>query len=95
LERFLSYYSDDASVVAFDGSPMFVDKAAMREQYGKLFADSPDLELTIANRVSLGEFVVDEEHVTGFHFEGMPTALKAAVVYKVTGGKIARTMFLL
>lgn len=95
LERFLSYYSDDASVIALDGSPMFVDKAAMREQYGKLFTDSPDLELIIANRVFAGEFVVDEEHVTGLHFEGMPTALTGVVVYKVTGGMIAQAMLLL
>ena len=26
VERFLSYYADDASVVAFDGSAMFADK---------------------------------------------------------------------
>jgi hypothetical protein len=31
VERFLSYYADDVSVVLFDGSRMFPDKAAMRE----------------------------------------------------------------
>jgi hypothetical protein len=30
VERFLSYYADDASVVLFDGTPMFADKQAMR-----------------------------------------------------------------
>ena len=40
VERFLSHYADDASVVLFDGTPMFADKQAMREQYGKLFADN-------------------------------------------------------
>ncbi|MGA2968906.1 MAG: nuclear transport factor 2 family protein [Acidimicrobiales bacterium] len=95
LEQFLSCYADDASVVAFDGSAMFADKAAMREQYGKLFADSPDLKLVIANRAAVGEFVVDEEHITGLHFEGMPTDLTGVVVYQVIGGKIARVMLLL
>ena len=41
VERFLSYYADDASVVLFDGTPMFVGKEVMREQYGKLFAAAP------------------------------------------------------
>jgi hypothetical protein len=50
----LSCYAEDASVVLFDGTPMFADKQAMREQYGKLFADCPDLYLTIANRMTAG-----------------------------------------
>ena len=41
----------------FDGTPMFADKQVMREQYGKLSSDSPDLNLTIANRMTAGEFV--------------------------------------
>jgi hypothetical protein len=54
VERFLSYYADDASVVLFDGTPMF--------------ADSPGLHLTIASRMTAADFVVDEEHVSGLHF---------------------------
>ena len=42
VEQFLCHYADDASVITFDGTAMFADKQAMREQYGKLFADSPD-----------------------------------------------------
>ncbi len=29
VERFLSHYADDASVVLFDGTPMFADKQAI------------------------------------------------------------------
>jgi uncharacterized protein (TIGR02246 family) len=94
VERFLSYYADDVSVVLFDGTPQFPDKAAMREAYGKLFANSPDLRVTIANRIAAGDFVVDEEHISGFHFPGMPTELRSAVVYRVTDGKIAGVMLL-
>jgi hypothetical protein len=95
VERFVSCYADDASVVLFDGTPMFADRQAMREQYGKLFADSPDLQLTIANRMTAGEFVVDEEHVSGFQFDGMPTEMTALSVYRVTDGKISKLMLLL
>ena len=94
VERFLSYYVGDASVVLFDGTPMFADKQVMREQYGKLFADSPDLHLTIANRMTAGEFVVDEEHVSGVNFGDMPTEMTALSVYRVTDGKIARLILL-
>ena len=66
----------------------------MREAYGKLFADSPGLDVTIAGRVAAGDFVVDEEHISGFNFAGMPTELQSVVVYRITDGKIARLMLL-
>ena len=94
VERFLACYAEDASVVLFDGTPMFADKQVMREQYGRLFADSPGLHLTVANRISAGEFVVDEEHLSGMHFGGMPAEMTALSVYRVTDGKIARLMLL-
>jgi uncharacterized protein (TIGR02246 family) len=95
VERFVSHYAEDASVVSFDGTAMFADKQAIREQYGKLFADSPDLSMTIANRMTAGDFVVDEEHLSGFHFGEMPTEMTALSVYRVTDGKIAKLMLLM
>lgn len=95
LERFLAYYADDISVVLFDGTPMFANKQVMREQYGRLFADSPDLSLTIANRMTAGAFVVDQEEISGFRFGDMPTEMTALCVYQVTDGKISRLMLLL
>jgi hypothetical protein len=94
VEQFLSHYADDASVVMFDGAAMFGSKDVMREQYGKLFADSPDLQVSIANRITAGEFVIDEEHLSGFHYGDMPADLTSVAVYRVTNGKIARLMLL-
>ena len=94
VERFLSCYAENASVVLFDRTPMFADKQVMREQYGQLFADSPGLHLTIANRMAAGEFVVDEEHVSGMHFGDLPAEMTALSVYRITDGKIARLMLL-
>jgi hypothetical protein len=93
VEKFPSHYAD-ASVVMFDGTAMFASEQVMREAYGKLFADSPDLQVTVASRLAAGDFVVDEEHLTGFHFEGMPTELTALTVYRVVDGKITRLMLL-
>jgi len=84
----------DAAVVLFDGTPMFASKQVMREQYGKLFTDSPHLQLTVASRMEAGDFVVDEEHVTGVRFEGLPTEMTALSIYRVADGKIARLMLL-
>jgi hypothetical protein len=94
VEQFLSYYADDASVVMFDGTVRFGSKQAMREQYGKLFADSPELRVTIGGRLAAGEFVVDEEHLSGFNFAGLPTEMTALAVYRIVDGKIAKLMLL-
>jgi uncharacterized protein (TIGR02246 family) len=94
VERFMSNYADDVSVVMFDGTVMFASKDAMHEAYAKMFADSPDLRVTIGARVAAGEFVVDEEHLSGFHFGDMPTEMTAVAVYRVTDGKIAKLMLL-
>lgn len=94
VERFLSHYADDASVVMFDGTVLFGTKEAMREAYGKLFADSPDLRVAIAGRITAGEFVVDEEHLSGFHFGDMPSDMTSVAAYRVVNGKIAKLMLL-
>jgi hypothetical protein len=94
VERFMSCYADDISVVLFDGTPMFPNKYVMREQYAKLFADSPDLNLVIAGRVTAGDFVVDEEHISGMHFGDMPAEMTILSVYRVTGGRISKLMLL-
>jgi len=94
VEGFVSHYADDASVVLFDGTPMFPDKQVMREQYGKLFADSPDLHVEIPSRMVAGDFVIDEEHLSGDQFEGMPPEMTALSVYRVVDGTIARLMLL-
>jgi hypothetical protein len=39
--RFLSYYADDASVVLFDGTPMFADKQAMRGAVREIVCREP------------------------------------------------------
>jgi hypothetical protein len=94
VERFLSHYADDACVVMFDGTVMFANKDVMREQYGKLFAASPDLQVTVAGRAAAGEFVVDEEHLSGFIFADQPAERTAVAVYRVVHGKIAKLMIL-
>jgi hypothetical protein len=53
------------------------------------------LSATIGNRATAGEFVVDEEHLAGANYEGMPDEYDAVTVYRVVEGKIARVMFLL
>jgi hypothetical protein len=50
----------------FDGTVLFGTKEAMQEAYGKLFADSPDLDVAIAGRMKAGEFVATRNTFRAF-----------------------------
>jgi hypothetical protein len=94
LNGYLACFSDDIVVVNFDGSVRWGDKAVMREVYGELFADSPDLAVSVVSRIAVGEFVIDEEHLTGFHSGDLPTELDGIAIYRVVDDKIAAMMLL-
>lgn len=93
LDAFLSFYSDDIQIRDFDGN-VLMDRSVMREQYGQLFRDSPDLAVEIVNRIAVGALVMDEEKITGFVMPGYPQELHGAVVYRVEDGKIRGVLLL-
>ena len=63
---------------------------AVRQMYGELFENSPQLAGRIANRIVVGNFVADHEEIEGFNLPGSPTSIQAIAVYQVTDGKISR-----
>jgi hypothetical protein len=66
LDLFVSFYSPSAAYVRqIDNSVLFEGRAAMREAYGALFENHPAVRVEIANRIVLGSFVIDLEHITG------------------------------
>jgi uncharacterized protein (TIGR02246 family) len=93
-EGFASCYAEDARVLAADGTVMPAGKEAIRQLYGQLFRQSPELHARIDARIAVGEYVIDEEHASGVVFEGMPAQLHAAAVYHVTDGKIQQAQLL-
>jgi len=95
LEGFLRCYSSDAVLTDGTGNIMMQGRDAIRGFYAKLFADSPNLHVEIPSRVHVGSWVIDEEHVTGFNFEGFPPEMHAAVIYHVQNGEIVRAMLLM
>ena len=94
LEAFLHCYAEDVTIRDFAGNVVMAGTAGMRVQYGQLFADSPDLAVAIANRMVVGQHVIDEELVSGFHLPGYPTDLHAVVVYLVGEGAIQSVVLL-
>jgi hypothetical protein len=94
LERFLACYSPSAVIKDLAGSVVMGGLDVMREQYGQLFRDSPELTVDIPQRIVIGDYVIDEEPVTGFNLPGYPAELHAVVAYQVTAGKISGVTFI-
>ena len=88
LERFLGFYAADITIRDFDGNVLMDGLAAMRGQYGPLFRDSPELAVEVPRRSVVGDFVIDEEQISGFNLDGFPSSMSAAVVYRVRDGLI-------
>ena len=90
LDRFVSYYRADVVLDGGEGRVIGQGHAALRALCEQLFAQSPALHVEIPRRSHVGAYVIDEEAISGFVFEGFPTELHAEVIYRVEGDTIAR-----
>jgi len=95
LERYLGFFSADVRVSDFDGNVLMDGLEAMRGTYGPLFRDSPHLRVEIPRRMVAGDYVVDEEELSGFILAGFPPAMRAVVVYRVREGLIHDVVLLM
>ena len=94
VERFVAAYAPDAVIEDGAGNVMMQGHDAMRAMYGTLFARSPNLHVRIAQRIRVGEYVIDEEYGTGMNMEGFPSDMHGAAVYRVVGDKIVHARLL-
>jgi hypothetical protein len=92
---FLRFYAAGVKVRDFDGNVLMDGLEAMRGQYGPLFRDSPELGVQIPRRMAAGQYVIDEEDISGFILAGFPSAMRAVVVYRVRDGLIHDVVFLM
>ncbi len=88
LDRCLSFYAPDVVVKDADGNVTMDGREAVRARYARSMADNPDIHYDIPNRISLAEYVIDEERVTGFTKPGSPAAVAAVLVYRFAGDLI-------
>lgn len=90
IEAFCKVFSDDVMAYSLrDERILIAGMPAFRKTYESLFQDSPALHAKIAKRMVLGDFVIDEEEVTGRRGQ----SLHAAAIYKITGDKISHVWF--
>jgi hypothetical protein len=77
LDRCLGYYAADIVVRDADGKVLMDGADAVRARYARAMRDHPDLHYDIPNRIALGDWVVDEERVTGYLLLGCWAVLNA------------------
>jgi hypothetical protein len=53
IDSFLSFYVPDVQICDIDGSVRMDGSRVMRERYGQLFENSPELAAEIANRITV------------------------------------------
>ena len=82
LDRCLSYYAADVVVKDADGQVLMDGSDAVRARYASSMAENPDKHYDIPNRIALGEWVVDEERVTGYAGPRAGEVVRAVLVYR-------------
>ncbi len=92
LERFLACYAPEVIFEDASNVRLLEGRQALQEAYASLFANSPELHAEVPTRIRAGEFVVDEEWVTGV--QGKPEPIHAVVVYRVRDGRIVHVRML-
>lgn len=95
LEGFLSYYAPDVVTEDGTGQVMIQGHAEMRQLYGTMFAQSPDLRAEVLTRIRIGNYVIDEEHLTGVVMEGFPSEVRAVVISRLNGQLIEHVRILM
>lgn len=97
LELFLSCYSEAVVILGPDGELVMSGIDQLRAQYGRFFADNPELTIEVASRISIGDFVIDEELVRTSGPDAAanePGGMRAVAVYRITGGRISQVTML-
>ena len=92
LEAFCAPYSEDVQIIGLDGKVHIHGKEAFKALYRDRFQKLTTLHCQLVKRMVVGNFVLDEEAVTGASTSSDP--IHAVAIYEVKNGKIAVVRFI-
>lgn len=95
LDAFLEAYAPNVRIEDGEGDAMMSGIDELRAFYGEVFRNSPDLHCDVVNRISVGDWVIDEEEIEGLQAEGFPEEAHAAVEYRVSDDQITLVRMLM
>jgi hypothetical protein len=90
IEKFLSWYAEDVEVYNFPNELVYKGKDQMRKVYTNGWARNPGQKAAVTNRMTVGNTVMDKEHVTG-RANGQEAHVIA--IYKIENDKIRQVYF--
>ena len=91
IDAFMATYAPDLKLYTHPDRLMASGAEQVREQYGRLFANTPNLNARVAKRTVQGRFVIDQEIVTGLPNGG---EMSAVAIYEVRDGLIQNVWFI-
>ncbi len=91
IDAFMSTYDPDIEIFSHPDSLIMSDWEKIKTAYGNAFINLPTLHAEIVNRIKLGKYIIDHEHVTGLT-DG--SVIDAAAIYDVQDGLIRRVWFI-
>jgi hypothetical protein len=95
LATFLACYASTCRIEDGLGEVLLNGQAAISQRYSDLFAHAPHLHAEVTTRLTIGAYVIDQEHVTGLPTQdGGERDLHAIAVYRVEDGLIQHVRML-
>jgi len=92
IENFIVNFSENCVVEDGEAKVLMTGRTAMYGSYKKMFEASPELHCQLASRIVVGNYVLDEERVTGRG--GNPAESHVVAVYRVENEEIVHVRFL-
>ncbi|MHA2503453.1 MAG: nuclear transport factor 2 family protein, partial [Candidatus Kariarchaeaceae archaeon] len=92
LDRFISLFSENVTVYTLPDfeTPIMSGIDELSDKYKERFDSSPNLFSHLKSRISVGNFVIDDEDIEGLGGE----RVRIIAIYEVTDGKISRMWFI-
>lgn len=93
LKAFVATYADSVEIYGFNSPQQRIlkGKAALEQEWGALFKQFPNNYAALRGRIVQGNFVIDQEFVTGR--TGQPD-FEATAIYEVQHGLIQKVWFM-
>jgi hypothetical protein len=85
IDAFMTDLAVSVRLINRDGAAMLDGTDAVHEMYEGVFSGNPELKVELMDRMSVGQWVVDEHLTTGFTNGSQVHAVR---VYRVEDGKI-------
>ncbi len=91
LDGFMACFAPGAWIEDGLGNTIAPDLEAIRLRYKNRFGQNPGLRSTLLNRIEVGQYVIDDEHLTGF---AARSDQHIVLVYRIESNLIAFVRFL-